>query len=80
MKDLKTVNPAIKKSSKAHVILVETTLKKNVSAMPKTRKVSVQARVLLKSPAKTMIKALFKEIVISGIVKASASSRIIRLL
>jgi hypothetical protein len=79
MKDLKAANPATKKSSKAHAISVGTTPKKNASAMPKTRKAPIQARVPPKSPAKAMVKAPFKEVVVSGIAGTSASGRTIRL-
>ena len=79
VKDLKAANPAAKKSSKAHAISVGTTPKKNASAVPKTRKAPVQARVPPKSPAKAVVKAPFEEIVVSGVAGASASGRTIRL-
>ncbi len=79
VKDLKAANPATKKSSKAHAISMGTTLKKNASTMPKTRKAPVKARVPPKSLAKAMIKAPFEEVVVSGVIGASGSGRTIRL-
>jgi hypothetical protein len=78
--DLKKINPAIKKLSTAHAKSVGTTSKKNVSAMLKARKVPVKARLPPKLPVKRLAKALIKEVVVSGIVGASVSGRIIRLL
>jgi hypothetical protein len=80
VKDLKKVNPAIKKLSTAHAKSIRPILKKNIFAVPKTRKVPIKARVLPKSPVKRLAKALIKEIVVSGVAGASASGRIIRLL
>jgi hypothetical protein len=70
----------MKKLSKAYIILVGTILKKNTSTILKTRKAPLKVRVLLKSPTKAIVKALFKEVVILGVVEASALGRIIRLL
>jgi hypothetical protein len=79
VKDLKKINPAVKKSSTAHAKSIRPILKKNISAMLKTRKAPVKARVPPKSPAKRLAKALIKEVVVSGVAGASASGRIIRL-
>ncbi len=80
MVDLKKANPVAKKSLIAHAKLVGTTLKKNVSAMLKARKAPVKARLPLKLPAKHLAKTSIKEVVVLGVVGASASSRTIRLL
>ncbi len=71
--------PLAKKSLKAHTVSVGSTAKKNVSAMPKARKAPIKARIPPKSPAKRQAKALIEEVVISGVVGASSSSRTIRL-
>jgi hypothetical protein len=78
--DLKKANPVVKKLLTAHIKLVGTIPKKNVSAMLKARKAPVKARLLLKSPLKRIAKVLIKEVVESGVAGASASGRIIRLL
>jgi hypothetical protein len=77
--DLKKANPVVKKSSTAHAKSIGTTPKKNVSTMPKARKAPIKARLPPKSPIKRLAKALIKEVVVSGIAGASASSRTIRL-
>ena len=77
--DLKKVNLVAKKSLTAHAKSVGTTLKKNVSVMPKARKALVKARLPPKSLAKRLIKALIEEVVVSGVTRASASGRTIRL-
>jgi hypothetical protein len=79
MGDLKKANPVMKKSSKAHANSVGITLKKNVSAILKARKALVKARVPPKSLAKRLAKAPIEEVVVSGVVGASASGRTIRL-
>ncbi len=80
MVDLKKANPAAKKSLIAHAKLVGTTLKKNVSAVLKARKAPVKARLPPKSPAKRLAKTSIEEVVVLGVIGASASSRTIRLL
>jgi hypothetical protein len=62
-----------------YIKLVGPTLKKNISMVPKTRKVPVKVRVPLKLLVKRLAKALIKEIVVSGITGASVFGRIIRL-
>ena len=47
--------------------------------MPKTRKISIKARLPPKLPAKYLAKVPIKEVVKSGITGASASGYIIRL-
>ncbi len=79
VKDLKQANLVVKKSSNAYTKLVGTILKKNVSTIPKARKALVKARVPLKSLAKLVVKAPIEEVVISGVIRASVSGRIIRL-
>jgi hypothetical protein len=79
VKDLKKVNPVTKKSSKAYTKSVGITPKKNVSAVLKARKVLVKARVPPKSLVKRLAKAPIEEVVVSGVVGASASGRTIRL-
>jgi hypothetical protein len=59
---------------------VGTTLKKNVSAIPKARKAPIKARLPPKLPIERLAKTLIKEVVVSRVVGASASSRTIRLL
>ena len=54
--------------------------KKNISAMSKTRKISIKVRLPPKLPVKYLAKIPIKEVVKSGIIGASASGRIIRLL
>ena len=78
--DLKKVNLVAKKSLTAYAKSMGTTLKKNVSVMPKARKAPVKARLPPKSPAKRLAKASIEEVVESGLVGASASGRTIRLL
>jgi hypothetical protein len=78
--DLKKANPALKKLSTAYAKSMGTTLKKNVFIVLKARKAPVRARVLPKSLAKYLAKALIEEVVVSGVVGASASSCTIRLL
>jgi hypothetical protein len=79
VKDLKKANPAAKKSSTAHAKSIGLTPKKNVFTVLKARKAPVKARVLPKSLAKRLTKALIKEVVVSGIAGASASGRTIKL-
>jgi hypothetical protein len=59
---------------------IRLTLKKNVFIILKTRKVFIKVRVLLKLFIKRLIKALIKEIIILGIINASISGYIIKLL
>ena len=77
--DLKKTNPVAKKSSIVYTKSVGTTLKKNVSTVPKARKAPIKARVPPKSLAKRLAKAPIEEIVVSGVVRASVSGRTIRL-
>jgi hypothetical protein len=55
-------------------------LKKNISIILKARKALIKARLLLKSLIKRLVKALIKEVIKSGVIGASASGYIIRLL
>jgi hypothetical protein len=79
VKDLKKVNPVMKKSLIAYTKSIGTTLKKNVSIMLKARKALIKARVLPKSLVKRLVKALIKEVVVLRVIKASVYSRTIRL-
>jgi hypothetical protein len=80
VKDLKKANLAMKKLSDAYAISMGTILKKNVSIMLKARKALIKARILLKSLAKRLVKALIEEVVVSRVIGVSLSSRIIKLL
>jgi hypothetical protein len=70
----------MKKSLDIHIILIRTILKKNVSIMLKAWKALIKARILPKSPTKRLVKALIEEVVVSGVIRASSSSRTIKLL
>ena len=78
--DFKKTNFIIKKLSTVYIKSVKIILKKNISAMSKTRKVFVKARLLPKLLVKRLAKVLIKEVVESGIIRASISGYIIRLL
>jgi hypothetical protein len=63
-----------------HAISIGTILKKNVSTMLKAWKALIKARIPPKSPAKCLVKALIEEVVVSGVIRVSLSSRTIKLL
>jgi hypothetical protein len=80
VKDLKKANPVTKKLSDMYVISIRTTLKKNVFIILKARKALIKARILPKSLTKRLVKALIEEVIISRVIRASSSNRIIKLL
>ena len=78
--DLKKANLVAKKSLAAYIKSMGTTPKKNISIMLKARKALIKARLLPKSLVKRLVKALIEKVIKSGIIRASASGRTIRLL
>jgi hypothetical protein len=79
VKDLTAATPAAKKALKKKAVLVGSKAKKTTSTVPKKRKAPIKAILPIRSPVKSVVVALAKEIVASGVVVSNRSGHIVRL-